>query len=240
MILFHWSHVGDCLRWGIQGNLQKSEMDYLCSDGRRMASGGGYYLANDTTSSAYAGPCCTVARIPTGTPIYDEALALSMLRMWLTESKVIVGRLIPFIHNYGAGTGQTGWWVTHSHIPLQNLESGPPADANDTLHPPVTLPSDYSAFIRILYGELSDDWFGRLPSDNPRTNLLRDAMGYFKSLMILTHYYDGFSLLRAAIVAPDNPWSVFDPDHFEFFRAAFEKYHTAAVNGVNFGIIQGV
>lgn len=222
-MLYHWDKLPNCLRWGVQGNMDQGEMDWLVSHPGGMVSGGGFYMADDAQSSSNYGPCATVARIPVGTPMYDVSIADRMFQASSNQNiKVQLGRVVPFIHLYSTSPR---WYVTHSHVILQDLQSGGPADSNDNVHKNMNLRMmTYNYFTAILYSDLDSNWMAGL-GNSPRANTLRDGLGYLKSLIALAHYYDGFSLLRAAIVAPDNPWSVFDPLHFEAFRKALEKYH---------------
>jgi hypothetical protein len=212
--------------------IDEGEMDFLTAPerGSNMFAGNGFYIAQGMASSANYGPCCTYVNIPAGTLKLDFAAAGRLFGITAVDSqkKVYLGRLVPFVHFYNGVGGD--WTVTHSHIPLQNLQAGPRINAQDAKHADINFASVSAPdWWQFFFGVLGDQNFVNSLWGS-RSGAFRDALGYMQSLFALIGYQDPISLMRSVIINPSNPWGEFEPQNFEAYKKALFMSANQIVN----------
>ncbi|KYG65847.1 hypothetical protein AZI86_01885 [Bdellovibrio bacteriovorus] len=194
-IFFHWTKPEVGGRWAQQGYIDQGEVDfYNKPTGDRQAYGPGVYMAESTTSSENFGEYPVVFIIPKGTAIYDEKVEAEVFGRQLSfEEKIQIAQKLPFIR---AVTGD--WWLTNSHQVLNHVEYAGRYGAHTKEIRALANPRNMQEFIDARPGNVNAQ--------------------YLESLFHLTYYVDGISLIRALRVAPNDPWSQFEPEHFESFK----------------------
>lgn len=232
-----WTTLTNCLRWGIKG-IDQGEMDYLTRpDGDAgQVAGAGVYMASQTTSSQYYGFCPVVFTIPQGTPLYKDDIAKKAFGAVPSQrAKVELGKKAPFLHcDYSELSTKSGWCVTHHRDLVRRTYEADTAARGVAWDLKRKIP-DYKTLSKVLLQEFKSTDLAQL-SGLPKYKTFTDGLGYLTSFSALMYYMDGFSLIRAAQVRPENPWGEFDPDHFEMYKVAREKYELKALKGESIGL----
>jgi len=225
-ILYHWIDSGgptptsttpptsNGLRWVLQGKLSQSEVDvYDTPSGTLQCFGPGVYFSDNPVDSQSFGWFLVKNTVAAGTPYFDPVsqpgLETQVFGRPLSNiERTVIGKRIPFIRKLN-----TTWWLTNSAQNLQNLTFGEKAGL---MAPP------FSFF---------DTQFNQLVKANPSDD-------YVKSLLALLFYQDGISAMRSTHVAPSNPWSQFEPEHFSSYKNYFYQTWDAAMQaGQKFGTL---
>lgn len=194
-IFFHWTKEDVGARWSTQGYIDGGEVDfYNKPTGDRQVYGSGIYMAESPTSSKQFGDFPVVFVIPKGAYIYDDQAVAKVLKHQATDAeRITLSQHLPFIRNV-----TDDWWLTNSSRLLGRVEYG----------------GKHGAHANFL---------GASPSARSMQEYItkyqtRPGAEYLESLFHLMFYMDGVSLVRAIRVAPQNPWSQFEPEHFESFK----------------------
>lgn len=199
-IFYHWTKPEVGGRWATQGHIDQGEVDfYNKPTGDRQAYGPGVYMAESPTSSEQFGEYPVVFVVPKGTAIYDEGIEEKIFGRRLNfEEKIQIAQKLPFIR---LATGD--WWLTNSHQVLNRVEYGGKYGAHTKEIRELANPRKMQEFFDTRPGVAGAE--------------------YLESLFHLTYYVDGISLIRALRVAPHDPWSQFEPEHFESFKRLNKK-----------------
>lgn len=190
-VFYHWTKIDVGMRWIQQGFLDKGEVDfYNRPGGDRQAHGSGIYLAESPESSKAFGSFLVQFVVPANTPVYSASVVERVLGRGLTALEITeLGKSIPFIRKV-----MVDWWLTHHPDNTASVSMG------DT---ELLETKDIGVFYRSIE---------QLAAWSPEGQFL-------ESVFHLTYYMDGISLQRALRVAPENPWSQFEPENFESFRS---------------------
>ncbi|MCK5072433.1 MAG: hypothetical protein KAQ98_03340, partial [Bacteriovoracaceae bacterium] len=201
--MHHWTSISNGIRWTLQGNFGKGEMDFLNTPtGRKQVYGSGFYLAEDPRSSRNFGDFPVAVKLKKGTPIYDENIAEKILGKSLSENEITeLGKHLPFVRNV-----TDDWWLTH------HPENSSELVYAAIINPETTFKTKNLPSLRHFYEQL---WNG--VRENPDGK-------YLNSLIGLSTYMDGISYIRALKVNPGNPWAEFEPEHFEKFKNTQEYF----------------
>jgi hypothetical protein len=206
-------YLAHCLRWHVQGKVDKGEMDYFTDIAREEKlsnAGAGIYFSDETKSSDHFGFCAVQFNVAADTAYWDESIARRVLGRGTeitNRQKVGLGRLINFIDHFTDYRGGK-WHATHSLGVVQNCE----------LAFEVSFARMWSTNIYEFMEEIR-----RLPSEikgkvsNEVQQLWDHTSGYFYSLYTLMYYYDPVSFVRAVHINPNDPWAVFERQNFDPF-----------------------
>lgn len=205
-IFFHWTTAETGIRWISQGHIDEGEVKFLNKpSGNRQVHGPGIYWAESSTSSSGFGEFPVVFKTKKGTPVYDDKIIKEILGQKPTPNQIaLLGVHVPFIRKIS-----NDWWVTNNTQTTSDVVYAGPHGAhfNDFKFNQTKISSFYKFMEKI----------------RARTGRGTESSSYLKSLIHLSLFMDGISFRRAIEVAPDNPWSQFEPEHFENFSRTIEE-----------------
>jgi len=203
---------------------------------------------------------CVYILIRKGVPIYNHNVVTKGLGVgsltWIHKAQL--GERIPFVHQ---SNPTSDWWVFHHGELAKEIGFGPDNQGSSQATPKKTLATTIDA-ARVVWNikspgyidiwktlssasvdtagkKLWDSLKDALDIDVPNgkySAALRDSIGYLTSLNLLPHYFDGISFLRAITVAPDDPWSQFEPQKFGNYKDTIEGWLRESLEGKKSGL----
>ncbi|RYZ69918.1 MAG: Fic family protein, partial [Proteobacteria bacterium] len=206
-IFYHWTSPEVGMRWMMQGHINQGEVDfYNTPTGKLQSYGAGIYMATSKTSSEGFGDFCVVFKMEPGTLVYNDEVATKVFGRRLNNDEMTeLGKSVPFIRDLNSD-----WHITHNSANLSHVEYG----------------GVYGADAKIFKATDQLSLLKAIRAAKP----FGDSANYLESFFHLMHYMDGISLQRAIRVAPENPWSQFEPHLFENFKKLNEAALTPAPN----------
>jgi len=140
----------------------------------------------------------------------NEGLSAPLSRQQLLL-QVYLGKLVPFIDFVNTGKNL---FVLHHHILTGEVLGGPRLNASDAYRQPINWEfiDKPRTFYNFVYNQLLTQSYRSSFNDTETALLLEESLLWLRRFFGLLAYQDGFSLIRSISIAPEDPWSTFDPE----------------------------